>query len=201
MSTYAQVKARIADDLNRSDLTSQIAQQVLLAVDHYAHERFYFNEATSTLTATVGQSYVSPPSDMLVLDDIYITISGRNVRLIRVDLNDVIAYRPTTNGRPRSYCYYMDRFELDRPCDSAYSMPVYYVKELTALSADSDTNAWTTDGEDLIVARAEKMLYATVIKDQEKAAVAAALEKDALTDLRELSAGKIVSGYTRAYYL
>lgn len=201
MSTYTQLQSRIADDINRTDLTTQIQQQILLAIQFYKEERTWFNETSTTLTATVGQGYVTAPTDILIIDRFYITISGKNIELIRRDLNSVIEYRPTTNGRPRAFAYHQNRFELDRLSDSAYSMPLYYVKELTALSGASDTNGWTTDGEDLIVFRAEKMLYANVIKDFEKAQAAALLEKDALTHLRGLRTARTARGYTSAHYL
>jgi hypothetical protein len=41
---------------------------------------------------------------------------------------------------------------------------LYFVKEFDELSGDSDTNAWITDGEDLIVNRAKIMLYEGNIK-------------------------------------
>lgn len=201
MSTYTQLQSRIADDLNRTDLTSQIQQHILLAVQHYKSERFWFNETNTTLTAVVAQGYVAAPSDILKIDHFYLTISGKNIELIPEEINDVIEFRPTTNGRPRAFCYYQNRFELDRLPDTAYSMPLYYVKELTALAAAGDSNGWTTDGEDVIVFHAEKMIYANVIKDMDKAAAAAQLEKDALTQLRSLGRARTTTGYTKAHYL
>lgn len=201
MSTYTQLQSRIADDLNRTDLTSQIQQQILLAIEAYKNERFWFNETSTTLTASVGSAQVAAPSDLLRIDRLYITISNRNIELIAKDINQVIEFRPSTNGRPRAFAYFGNQFELDRKADLAYSMPLYYVKQLTALSAGSDTNGWTTDGEDVIVFRAEKMLYANVIKDGEKAATAQMMESDALTRLRSLGRARITTGYTKAYYL
>jgi hypothetical protein len=72
---------------------------------------------------------------------------------------------------------------------------------LTALISGTDTNGWTTDAEDLIVFHAEKKLYANVIKDQAKAATAAAQETAALTALRTLARARTTTGYTKAYYL
>ncbi len=191
----------MADDLNRTDLTSQIQQQILLAIEHYKSERFWFNETTTTLTATVSQSYITAPTDIISIDDFYITISTRNIRMYPTNLNRIIEFRATTNGRPLAYCYYQNRFELDRPSDSAYSMPLYYIKQLAALSSGSDTNGWTTDGEDLIVFRAEKMLYANVIKSTDKAQVAGAMEKEALTAMRQLAWPRATTGYTTPHYL
>jgi len=207
VSTYVQIRNRIADDVRATstaaatDISSQIAQCVLLAIQHHKSERLWFNETTTTLVTVASQNYVTAPTDILLIDGLFLTISSRNTELIQKDLDFIIQYRPTTNGRPRAYCYYQNRFELDRPADDIYSLPLYYVKELTALSADSDTNGWTTDGEDLIVFHAEKKLYANVLKDAAKAATAAAQEMAALTQLRSLRNARTTTGYTKAVYL
>lgn len=201
MSTYVQLQSRIADDLDRTDLTSQIKQCILLAVQHYKNERFWFNEVKASAAASVGSAQVGAPSDILRLDHLYIVVSGIDIELKPSDLNSIIEFRPTGNGRPTSYCYYENQFELDRLSDSAYTLHLYYLKELTALSADSDTNGWTTDGEDLIVFHAEKMLYANVIHDTAKAATAELQEMAALTAMRSLARARTTTGYTKAYYL
>lgn len=200
-SIFSTLTSRIADDLNRTDLTTQISQNVLLAIEHYKNERTWFNETHTTLTSTIGQSYVVAPTDIMAIDHFYITISGIDIELKPTTINDIIQFRPTTRGRPLMYCFYQDRFELDRLPDLAYSMPLYYRGQLVALSGGSDSNAWTTDCEDLIVFHAEKMLYANVIKDAAKAATAAVFEKEALTRLRSMSIARTTTGYTKAYYL
>lgn len=199
--TYLDLQSRIADDLNRTDLTSQIKENILLAIQHYKNERFWFNESSTTLAGVVGQAYVTAPTDILKIDRFYISISGVYIELIQTDLDDVITFRPPSNGRPREFCYYQNRFELDRPCDLTYSMPLYYQKELAQLSANADSNGWTTDAEDVIVYRAEKTLYANVIKDTAKAQTAAAQEVDALTALRALRNARICTGQAKAHYL
>lgn len=201
MSTYSALQNRIADDINRSDLTSQIQQNILLAIQHYKNERFWFNEDNATALATVGSAQVAAPSDILRIDKLYIVISGKNVELIPKDLNTILEFRPTTNGRPRAFCYYRNQFELDRQADQAYTLNLYYLKELTALSGNTDTNGWTTDGEDLIVFHAEKKLYANVIKDAAKAAIAEQQEIDALTAMRTMARARTSTGYTKAHYL
>jgi hypothetical protein len=201
VSTYTQLQSRIADDLIRTDLTTQIQQCILLAIQHYKNERFWFNETSATATASVGSAQVGAPSDMLRLDHLYLVISSTNIELVPEDFNSIVEFRPTSNGRPRSFCYYRNQFELDRKCDTAYSLLIYYQKELTALSSGSDTNGWTTDAEDLIVFHAEKKLYANVIKDAAKASFAAEQESAALTALRTLRNARTSTGYTKAYYL
>lgn len=201
MSTYAQLQSRIADDLIRTDLTSQIQQNILLAIQFYKNERFWFNETNATALATISSAQVAAPTDILRIDHLYIVISGKNIELMPNDLNAIVEFRPTTNGRPRAYCYYRNQFELDVKSDQAYTLNLYYQKELTALSAAGDTNGWTIDGEDLIVYHAEKSLYANVIKDLAKAALAEEQEKAALTAMRSMAIARTTTGYTKAYYL
>jgi len=201
VSTYGAMQSRVADDLNRTDLTSQIQQNLLLAIEHYKNERFWFNETNSTASATVSSAQVAAPSDLLAIDKLYIVISNKNIELIPRSLNQVVEFRPTNNGRPRAFCYYRDQFELDRKCDTAYTLNLYYLKQLAALSASSDTNGWTTDAEDLIVFHAEKKIYANIIKDAAKAFIAEQQEKDALQAVRSLRMARTSSGYTVAHYL
>ena len=201
MSTYSALQSRIADDLDRTDLSSQIQQQIKQAIRHYKGQRLGFNETSTTLTATVSQNYVTAPTDLVEVDGLYITRNSYNELLLRRPLDEIIEGRRTSDATPTAYCLYAGKFELDCPSVSAYSMPLYYVKELTELSDGADSNGWTTDGEDLIVFHAEKKLYANVIKDQAKAAVAASQEREALTALRSLSMARTSRGYTKAHYL
>lgn len=201
MSTYSQVQSRVADDLIRTDLTSQIQQHILLAIQFYKNERFWFNETSATALTTVSSAQVAAPTDILRIDNLYIVISGKNIELMPRDLNAIVEFRPTTNGRPRAFCYYRNQFELDRRCDQAYTLTLYYLKELTALSAAGDTNGWTVDGEDLIVYHAEKALYANVIKDMAKAALAEEQERTALVAMRSMTIARTTTGYTKAVYL
>ena len=62
-----------------------------------------------------------------------------------------------------------------------YKRQVY---KLTALSADGDSNAWTTDAEELIRARASRRLYENVVRNVERATIAAAQEQEALRVLK-----------------
>jgi hypothetical protein len=202
MSTFAAIKARIADDLNRTDLTSQIEAQVLAAIYFYRAERLPFTETTSTLTGTASQGYLTAPTDLVVVDKLYITSGTSNSEMVRRDINDIVENRDTTStGTPYAYAYHQNRIELDCLCSDAFSFPIYYIKALTALSGAGDTNGWTTDGEELIVNHAEKILYASVIKDETRAKVAQELERQALTTLRAMMNSRVATGYTKAYYL
>ncbi len=72
------MKARVADELSRSDLTSQIALAINDAITHYQRKRFYFNETGPNgytfLTVPNQETYaarnpmISQNADGLVLD-------------------------------------------------------------------------------------------------------------------------------------
>jgi hypothetical protein len=199
LSTYTQVQSRIADDINRSDLTSQIQQQIKLAIKHYRTFPFWFNEARATLTASSSASFLTVPTDYLDVVDLYIKVGGYPVQMLNKPLIDIVQYRPSSGSQPRAFCYFADRFELDCEVNTQYEFPLWYIKELTELSGGSDENEWLKSGEDLIVYRAEKMLYAAVIKDKAQAKVCSELERDARNALLRFRDQKIGNGQATAW--
>jgi len=72
MSTYAQMQAKIADDLNRSDLTSQIQREINRAIRKYASIPFWFSSTSANFTTANGQwNYDTAdglPSDIRIVD-------------------------------------------------------------------------------------------------------------------------------------
>lgn len=199
MSTFTQVQARIADDINRTDLTSQIQQQIKLAIKHYRTFPFWFNETRSTLTASNSASFLTVPSDFLDTVELGIKVGGYTTEMVSKPLVDIVQYRPTSGGQPTAYCYFGDRLELDREVNQQYEFPLWYIKELTELSAGGDENEWLKSGEDLIVYRAEKMLYSRVLKKSVEAQECAALEREAKVALLRFRDQKIGTGHAKPW--
>lgn len=199
MSNYGDLQDLIADDINRTDLTDQIRNEIKRAISHYSMYRFGFNETARIVLTTASQAYVSASlSDVIALDDLFITIGSRDVRMTPRPLSEVVECRPTSNGTPFDYAWHQNRIELEIPASDAFSLTAYIHYELPELSDDTDQDGWTSQGQDLIRARAEKILYANVLKDKEKAATAAALEKESLSALRTKNNRKL-SGVRRCY--
>ena len=86
-------------------------------------------------------------------------------------------------GQPTSYDYYGKQIRLYPIPDASYSAVVSGVYALAELSATTDTNAWMTDGEQLIRARAKWELLTHVIKDKEGADMMAEAEAKALASM------------------
>ena len=63
MTTLATLKSRIADDISRSDLTTQIANSITDAITYYQNRRFFFNETRSETFDTVAAQSLYRSSD------------------------------------------------------------------------------------------------------------------------------------------
>jgi hypothetical protein len=152
MSQYSEVLDRITLDwLNRPDLRPEAARAVKAAIRTYETQRWWFNETSTAIATVSSQGYIDAPSNMLAFDELRITVSSVDCALSNVDLPQLLVLRSGRPfGRPTHYCYHADRFELAATPDSAWDCPLYYIKQLPVLSADTDTNAWTTFGENLI---------------------------------------------------
>lgn len=72
MSTYAQMQAKIADDLNRADLTTQIQREINRAIRKYASIPMWFSSTSANFTTARGQqSYDTAdglPSNIRIVD-------------------------------------------------------------------------------------------------------------------------------------
>ena len=188
MSTYLEVQNRINNDyLNRTGFTEETKRAIQAAIRHYQYRRWTFNETSTALTTSSSQSYVSIPSNFLILDDLRITISGEDLPLDRQDAQTIRDWNIAASfGQPTDYAIYQNRFELFQIPNSAWSVPCYYLRSLSALSADSDTNAWIQGGmEDVITYHAAKLMWANVIRNEKEAIKFGALEQGALNTMNE----------------
>ena len=91
MSTFGNMMDRIADELDRTDLTSQIQKAIQTAIDRYERKRFWFNEARSITFNTVdGQEFYTSSDNsaipnLLQIDVVRLTVSGSDkIELERV---------------------------------------------------------------------------------------------------------------------
>jgi len=205
VTTFSDIKSRIADELDRSDLGSQIERECIRAVQHYEKRRWWFNENLVTLTSSTSQASYSLSSDVLFLDTVELQRSaGSLVELVEVSWSryqDSWRYNTTGTNQPLEWAYYTDMLWLGPIPDQAYNLTLGYVRTLFPQSfTDGTDNVWTNFADDLISARAEKILGARILgyKTQDLL-VLDQLEKNALTNLCELSEQKIMTGTIRPW--
>lgn len=187
MSTYLELQQRIANDyLNRSTFTSEVKRSILAAVRFYERRRWRFNETATSIATVASTTFAALPANLLVpLEPYQITQNGSVIPLIEDTLEEVLAMRANaTTGPPTHYAIFGNKIEFAVTPDSAYSTTMYYIKSLTELSADSDTNSWTTGAmQDLIVYHATKLMYSGVLRNTVEAAKFANLEGAILAEV------------------
>lgn len=199
MSTFAQMRSVIADDLDRSDMTTQINRAINRAISYYQKERFWFNETTGTFSTIASQSsYGSSdgiPTDIAEIDYMEVTNATNDKPEIRlaesVDEIMKLIGAGGTSSYPEQYVYYQEKFYFYPIPTAVKTITVYYQQKYAELSSDSDTNDWTTYAEDLIEARACWWIYTRILKDAEQASMYKAIELDALDSL-QAQTGKLL---------
>lgn len=204
MTTFGAMQDRIADELDRTDLTSQIQKAIQTAIDCYERKRFYFNEARSITFNTVdGQEFytsadASDIPNLLFIDNVKLTISGSDkIDLERVPYSELehdSSNLTVDEGQPTSYAYFAKQLRLYPIPDAAYAVRISGVFSLSELSATADTNAWMTDAEALIRSRAKRELLTHVIRDAEGAQAMAQAEAEELQSLTQATNARGATG-------
>ena len=192
MSTYATMRTRIEDEIARSDLTTNVNRAILSAIEHYKDERFWFNELRDTASTASGtQNYLMPDAaaerPLIRADRLTITVNSNIIDLGDPRPHDEIVRLTTSSSRtgiPDRWSMYQDSIWLYPIPNGTYTLTLWYVGQLAALSADADTNAWTVEAEALIRAAAKRILYEDVIRDYDMANRMELAEQRALSRLR-----------------
>lgn len=194
MSTYAQMQSNIADKIVRSDLTSQIADEINRAIQFYSSERFYFTQTTDTFPTVASQaSYGSADSvatDIRRIDLLKIAISANDlIYPERIDFTELQKKNSTNpTGEPSYYAYYQQKIWFYVIPNAAWTVTMYYQKAYADLSSGSDTSDWTSGlPKDLIEQRVLSIMHSDWTQNDEAAARAKAREQEIYNRLKRES--------------
>jgi hypothetical protein len=173
MTTRSTLKARIEDDLARSDIPNQVYAAIDDAIAHYQSTRFYFTETrTASFDTIIGQSYYSAADDpdipdMYEIDDMQITVSGNVYSLDRdsaVVLED-LAGSSASSGDPLSWAWADQGYILSPTPNAIRSIRLIGGIKKAAPTDDTAGNVWMTDGFELIRCHAKLLLAVHVVND------------------------------------
>jgi hypothetical protein len=205
VATYGDLQTRIADELDRDDLSVQIKRAILSAVTYYARQPFWFTESSFTFSTVNGQeTYGSSDNAAIATAPMIERLNGNffglRTPMIKRDWEyiDNISTLTTSKATPRDWAYRASQIRVYPIPDRAYTITAYYTPILTALSADSDSNAWTNDAEELIRARSKADLMRNVIRGPDMAQEVQdqmMQERDALAALRGETARRKATGF------
>lgn len=205
MSTLAQMRTRIADYLNRSDLNTQIDLAINRAIEHYFNkERFWFQEATGTFSTIANQEAYGTadgiPSDIGEIDEVRLTLSATNLQPLDRQTFDWLVHmnQGQATGDPTDYAWYQNQFYFYLIPNQVRTITVFYKKTYADLSGDSDTNDYTAYAEDLIEAHACWRLYSYILKDLQSASESRNAEAMALEALRARTGAMTATGALQA---
>jgi len=196
MSTFLEMQQRIADDLNRTDLTAQIKKAINRAIRFYQKEPFWFKETSATFNTVAAQkTYTTTDTSITDIDRIHFmraVINSAIYKITEKPLSFIENRNPNfAQGIIRYYAWWANTIYFYLVPNQIWTVTIYYTKKYTDLSADSDTNDWTTYAEDLIESRARAWLYSRILKDQANAVMAQAEEEQNLQALRDISEGYV----------
>jgi hypothetical protein len=193
MTTLAIMKARIANELRRDDLTSDIADAITSAIDAYNHELLYFNEFRTTTFNTVAGQSIYTSSDEATLGRIlkikyaFLLVGTIPYKMCQRHIEEVENWNLWTgySGEPDQYAWFGQQLHISPIPGDVYTVRLgAYLK--MAAPADADIgNVWMTDAERLIRCRAKGELYTHVIKLPAKAEEMFAMAEEALAQLKE----------------
>jgi len=182
---YATLQKAIADELgDRQDLMSPLSDSGLTdspiknaiqsAIAKHERESFYFNELNDVnlfntvigqeLYTTADSALIATMSDLLA---VHILIGGNRYILDRQPWQyiETVSVNPSVTGQPTDYAYLAESMRLYPIPNGVYPVTLTGTQRFAALVNDADSNAWTTDGYDLIRSEAKLLLARDVLHD------------------------------------
>jgi len=143
LSTYAELKTSIANWLNRSDLTSEIADDFIKLTEADFNAKLRIRQMEQIDTVTINAETVTVPTGFISVRSFYI-LSGNKYPLEYLTPSNLFETRGgSRTGRPRAYTIEADneteQFRFGPSPDTSYTGYLSYYKAFNALS-DSNTS-------------------------------------------------------------
>jgi hypothetical protein len=204
MATYEGMRSTIADLLNRSDLTTTIQTAIQRAIKYYERKPFYFNESSTaaSLATSSSQSSYNLPDDFVEDIALIMTNNGHRYQLRKQPHQWIEAIDASdTYGLPSYYSIFNEQIHYYPIPNQSHTVSLSYIKRPATLSASADSNAWTTQAEDLIEARAMWWVASRKMRNLNLAGAYKQDEKESLTALQNESEKRASSNQVTAYGL
>lgn len=145
ITTYSELKAAIANWLDRDDLTNVIPDFITLA-EHQMERLVRHYKMVERSSGALDSQYSAVPADWL--ETIRMSISdGNTSKVDQTSLTDLMDKREAglnQVGRPRFYAHAGESFELYPTPNQTYNIELMYYQKIPALSASQTTN-WLLD--------------------------------------------------------
>ena len=149
ISNYSELKAAIADWLNRSDLTDSIPDFIVLAETRHKRDFKIRRMETRVTASTVADSeFYSLPDNYVAMRNIQLNTDPKTpLEYLTPEQMDRI-HAGSSKGKPKEYSIIGNNIQLRPIPDSAYQIEILYFKHFTALSDSNTTNDMLTHHPD-----------------------------------------------------
>ena len=140
LSTYSELKSSIANWLNRSDLTTEIANDFIVLTEKDFNSKLRIRKMVAQTSLTLNAETVALPSGFLQVRDFYILSGGTKYSLTYMTPSQMDQIKGTSVvGMPSSYTILGDTFRFAPVPGDSYTAYLNYYKTFYALS-DSNTS-------------------------------------------------------------
>lgn len=211
MTTYADLQADIADDLDDTtgEYANQIKKAILGAIRYCERNTYYFNETREITFPTVnGREWYSATDNANIPTLVHIagmwsedSAGARSIIQEKPPQElELLSDNAASRGEPYAYTYFGQRIRLyPVPNDAVYTIRLQVGPyRLTPLVSDTDDNAWLNEAYDMVKARAKYIIYKNTLKDAALAAEALNDYNDQETALKSETTSRNASGYIQA---
>jgi hypothetical protein len=145
ISTYTELKASIANWLNRSDLSDEISDDFIKLTEADYNAKLRIRQMEQIDTVTIDSETVTVPSGFIAVRSFYILLSSTKHPLEYITPHNLFEIRGgSRSGRPRSYTIEADneteQFRFGPSPDTTYTGYLSYYKDIAALSDSNASN-------------------------------------------------------------
>ena len=141
LTNYTTLKTSIANWLNRSDLTSEIADDFIKLTEADFNSKLRVRKMIAQTSFTIDSETEALPTGFLQVRDIYILNGNTKVPLTYTTPSQMDSTVGTsTTGLPNSFTILGDTFRFSPKPDATYTAFINYYKSFDALSDTTTTN-------------------------------------------------------------
>ena len=145
LSTYSELKASIANFLNRSDLTTEIQDDFIKLTEADFNAKLRIRQMEQQDDVTINAEQVNVPTGFLAVRSFFILQSSTKFPLEYITPHNMFETKGgSRTGRPRTYTIEADneveKFRFGPAPDTSYTGKLSYYKAIGALSDTNTTN-------------------------------------------------------------
>jgi len=142
LANYSDLKTSIANWLNRTDLTSEIAEDFIVLAEKDFNSKLRIRKMNATNSSfTINAETVALPTGFLQVRDFYILQGGVKYPLHYITPAQMDQIRGgSTSGMPETFTILGDNFRFAPIPSSSYTGVLNYYKEFDPLTTSNTTN-------------------------------------------------------------